>query len=316
MLRGLDGIAREHYNELSPLILGRLGGLRVRQKSFIIANLKRILIGKPNDLALLKQEYINHCTGPGASRLRLHTINRGLVSVFNYKHFTVTKATYYCGYDLAKKLKVNTCPYCNRNYTVTIARKKRTTRPDFDHFLPKKNNPLLALSFYNLIPSCLVCNRSVKNQNPVAYGEFIHPYEEGFDTAAKFNVLPLNADSAVGLGNSFSVDLEYNMLEPVKSDRCKKSFDLFQLKEIYAESHGGEIADIIRRHHISSGRYLEELHSAFPRLGTIEELYSVAFGNVYHEDDFITRPLSKLTRDVVEQLTFLNPLAKMPKLIK
>jgi len=165
------------------------------------------------------------------------------------------------------------------------------------------------------VPSCLVCNRSVKNQATVNYGDFIHPYEEGFDSAAKFNVIPLDTDSAVGLGNRFTVGLEYNAIEPIKAKRCKKSFELFQVQDIYNESHGGEIADIIRRHHISNGRYLEELHDAFPALGTIEELYRVAFGNVYSTDDFITRPLSKLTKDVVDQLTFMNPLIKPVKLI-
>lgn len=315
LLRNLDNIAEEHYIKLSPVILGRLATLRVRPRNFITANLRRILVGKPAELALLKAEYLTYCTAPGQYRLNANTVNGGLAAVFNYKHFAVTGAAYYCGYDLAKKLQVNTCPYCNRNYTVTIARRRRVTRPDFDHFMPKKVNPLLTLSFYNLIPSCLVCNRSVKNQSMVNYGDFIHPYEEEFGSTAKFNVIPLDADSAVGLGNKYSVGLEYNTLEPIKAARCKRSFELFQVQDIYNESHGGEISDIIRRHHISNGRYLEELHDAFPALGTIDELYRIAFGNIYKEDDFIGRPLSKLTKDIVDQLTFINPLIKSVKLI-
>jgi hypothetical protein len=67
---------------------------------------------------------------------------------------------------------------------------------------------------------------------------------------------------------------------------------------------------VIRKHFISSGKYLETIHKAFPELGTIEELYKVAFGNYYQEDDFINRPLSKLTKDVVDQLVFLDPINK------
>ena len=35
-------------------------------------------------------------------------------------------------------------------------------RPQFDHWFPKKKYPLLAISFYNLIPCCTYCNSSVK----------------------------------------------------------------------------------------------------------------------------------------------------------
>lgn len=76
------------------------------------------------------------------------------------------------------------------------------------------------------------------------------------------------------------------------------------LKEIYEESHNGEIAEIIRKYHISGGKYLEQLQIAFPMLGSINELYRIAFGNFYYEDDFEQRPLSKMTKDIVDQLAF------------
>ena len=88
----------------------------------------------------------------------------------------------------------------------------------------------------------------------------------------------------------------------------KIRFILFKLKEIYQESHGGEIADIVRKHVVSNGMYLEKMKNAFPGLGGIDELYRIAFGNFYHEDDFEKRPLSKLTRDVVDQLMFTLPV--------
>lgn len=185
-MRNLDEIAKKHYEELSPLVSGRLHGLKVRQRDFIRRNLKEILIGKPKDLLEINRAFLAYCTLAGSQhRISGASALVGLKSVFNYKHFTVTNAGYYCGYDLASSLNVTTCPYCNRNYTVTVDRKKRTTRPDFDHFLPKKDYPLFGLSFYNLVPSCLICNRSVKNQQEVIYGEVIHPYEEGFGTDRK-----------------------------------------------------------------------------------------------------------------------------------
>lgn len=267
-------------------------------------------MSKPSELIKVNQDFAAYCTAAGGTgRMAPGNVYRGISKAFNYKHFTATKATYYCGYDLAKSLNVPTCPYCNRNYTVTVDHPQRLTRADFDHFFPKKYYPLLQLSFYNLVPSCLICNRSIKNQKPMVYDAIIHPYEEGFGTAAKFSHIPLDPESALGLSNNYSINLITNPLEPIKTNKCIKSFELFQIKAIYEVSHGWEIADVVRRHHVSNGRYLAMLHSSFPDLGTVDELYRLAFGNYYHEDDFVNRPLSKLTKDIVEQLVFLNPFS-------
>jgi hypothetical protein len=306
LLRNLDKICEEHYNELQASITAKLPGLAVRQRTFITANLKRILTSKPDELIKVNNEFRTFCTAPGSGKLK--HIYKGLSSVFNYKWFTKKDATHYCGYDLATKLNVKTCPYCNRNYTVTVADgKSRIVRPDFDHFFPHKQYQLLALSFYNLIPSCLICNRTIKNQAKIVYGKYIHPYEEGFNDALKINYFPRDVDSSVGIKTNFEILTLPNSLQPQKAKKCQNSFNLFKLKEIYKESHNGEIADIIRKHYISSGKYLEELQKAFPAIGTIDELYRLAFGNYYFEDDFDKRPLSKLTKDVVEQLVFTYP---------
>jgi hypothetical protein len=277
--------------------------LSIRQREFILENLKNILVSKPKELEAINKEYEAYCTASGKHKIK--NTKRGLSSVFNYKWFTRTNSRYYCGYDLAKKLNVKTCPYCNRNYTVTIAEgRKKIARPDFDHFFPHKQYPLLALSFYNLIPSCSICNRTLKNQAKIVYGKYIHPYEEGYGNALKFNYFANDVDSSVGIKTNYEIETINDPFEPLKAKKCLESFNLFKLKEIYKESHNGEIADIVRKHYISNGKYLEILNIAFPSLGGIDELYRIAFGNYYFEDEFEKRPLSKLTKDVVEQLAF------------
>lgn len=306
IIRNLDKICDEHYNSLQASVTAKLPGLAVRQRTFIAANLKRILTSKPDDLARVNEEYKSHCrTAPGR---KMTNIYKGLTSAFDYRRFSKKEATYYCGYDLAQKLNMKTCPYCNRNYTVSVANgRARVVRPDFDHFFPKKQYPLLALSFYNLIPSCPVCNRTIKNQATIVYGRYIHPYEEGYSDALQINFFPNDVDSSIGIRTDYTILTISNPIQPIKATKCLESFKLFKLKEIYEESHNGEIADIIRKHYISSGKYLEELQKAFPAIGSIEELYRLAFGNYYFEDDFEKRPLSKLTKDVVDQLIFSYP---------
>ncbi len=306
LYRNLDQICEDHYTALKPIILAGVVNLKVRQRDFITGHIKEILMSKPANLHNLNKDYIRVCKAPGNTKLKYY--NRGLSKVINYEWFAKKEAAYYCGYDLAKKLNFKTCPYCNRNYTVTVIEDKdRVVRPDFDHFFPKKQYPLLALSFYNLIPSCLICNRTIKNQKPIVHGQYIHPYEEGFGDTVKINYFPLDANSALGLKENYTIILQLNPVEPIKAKRCQNSFELFKLKEIYEESHGGEIASIIKKYHITNGKYLEILSKAFPQLGTAEEFYSIAFSNYLNMEDFEKRPLSKLTKDIVEQLGFTMP---------
>jgi len=58
------------------------------------------------------------------------------------------------GNQLVKELELTVCAYCNRNYI------NGGSGADFDHFFEKSDNQIFALSFYNLIPVCPVCNRA------------------------------------------------------------------------------------------------------------------------------------------------------------
>ncbi|MFX8327742.1 hypothetical protein ABTL71_18955, partial [Acinetobacter baumannii] len=70
----------------------------------------------------------------------------------------------------------DTCPYCNRSYIYYISRRKEI-KPQIDHFFPKSKYPFLAMSFYNLIPSCQTCNGfgAKEEKDPLTEG-LINPY--------------------------------------------------------------------------------------------------------------------------------------------
>ena len=85
-----------------------------------------------------------------------------LLLVFNYTS---------CYDEIQKFLKPldwSVCPYCNRNFIANFEEDKEgvaRTRVSFhmDHFYPKSKFPYLALSVYNLLPSCPTCNVTVKS---------------------------------------------------------------------------------------------------------------------------------------------------------
>lgn len=303
--RNLDEICEEHYRALEKSIRKKIDNTPGRAlqsfRDFLSKNLEGILKGEPKQLIALHSQY---------TRLKRDNQNIDLKKIFNYESFSKNK-TLYNAYTLAKKLNFNTCPYCNRNYTVTVIndRNKKIVRPDFDHFFPQSEYPLLALSFFNLIPCCPICNRTLKGDKKMGINTHIHPYLEGFGQVLRFNYLPGDADSAVGMQNNFNIRLlgpdAPKDVDKLKLAKCRRNAALFQLEPIYTESHSAEVAEIVYKHHVSNGSYLRSLAETFPRIGGRDELYRLAFGNYYQEGDFDKRPLAKLTRDIFDQLNFL-----------
>lgn len=64
-------------------------------------------------------------------------------------------------------LGIKTCYYCETAYVNTYTswdngKQKMRRQFDVDHFIPKDKCPLLALSLFNFVPSCQVCNSRLK----------------------------------------------------------------------------------------------------------------------------------------------------------
>lgn len=306
-LRNLDQFSKEHYNIVKERIIRNASELIPKYDYVFLEenNLFELITAKPVKLLTLNTVYNRDLKCSQLTNPSYNDIIKNISKVIDYEWFT-RGGTTSPAYDLSKKLNFNTCPYCNRNYTITaeLTGKNKGIRPDFDHFFPKSDFPLLALSFYNLIPSCLVCNRSVKTSAPVDSLEYIHPYLEGFDSVYKFNYHPVDHESAIGLNHNLEISFEPNNSQADKVLRCEKNNILFKLDEIYQASHTSEVGDLLRKHYVSNGKYLSILSKTFPEIGSKDELYRLAFGNYYDPDHLEKRPLSKLTKDIVDQLGF------------
>lgn len=118
-------------------------------------------------------------------------------------------------YWLQRQLGVEVCPYCNRMYTTTLSGKCRI-RSDFDHFYPKSRYPYLAVSLFNLIPSCSMCNRKkgdiaeLFNKESSEDISIIYPYDESFDEMhgqISFRMIPHNKEAIVGQSEEFTIEL-------------------------------------------------------------------------------------------------------------
>jgi len=214
-----------------------------------------------------------------------------------YNNFT-TKKKEYDSYDLARKLNVNVCPYCNINATYTVITKngKKITRPEFDHFYDKNTYPILALSFYNLIPSCHICNSTLKGTEKFAIDSHIHPYSASFDKVAKFR-LKIEDSKFYHSLDGFSIKLE------TEDNRARNSIKSFELDELY-QNHKDIVLELIQKEAIYNESYLDELLTQYE--GTLfknrEDLLRLITCGYITDDEISKRPLSKLTKDISQEL--------------
>lgn len=204
----------------------------------------------------------------------------------------------YNAYHLAEKLNIQTCPYCNRLYTKTVLKPYKVTRPEFDHWFPKSTYPLLALSFYNLIPSCHVCNSNVKGAENMSLNKYLHPY---VDTN-------INYQFSYKLNKSNTHEFKIIRDTTSKEDHTIKAF---KIENIY-KTHEEEIQDLVSIKTKYSIRYLLELKKLINTPNSkhrtnLSELYRLAFGTYDDPVRFHKRPLSKMKYDILKELGMYLP---------
>jgi hypothetical protein len=264
-----------------------------------------ILTGKPNELLTIwNKEFIKFKD----SKIRIldnkrkktyKTVN--LISIiFNYTSFRkINTEKKISGFLLAKKLGVECCPYCNRNYTTThVSYINKRVFPEYDHFYHKSFYPLFAISFYNLIPSCNVCNTHFKGSKDAVNESLFHPYTELEPNSFKFKFIPDDVDSLYGAKDNFTLDFEINDLENKTS--LTNSLDFFGIKEIYELCHSDLIKEIVNKKLTYSNKYLEIIKDTFGI--SFEESYRILFETYYEDDKLHIRPFSKLKKDIFEDV--------------
>lgn len=223
-----------------------------------------------------------------------------LLEMFDYGIIKGKKA-----YEIAMMKQVNTCTYCNRQYTLTIGMRKRANggkvskvKPQFDHWFAHEQYPLLGLSFYNLIPSCSVCNSSVKGSAHFTLETHIHPYISP-DSNPDFKFRPvLKYDDEL---KRVRWGVMMKRVPDSKEDHTIN--DLF-LEEIY-DKHGElEVKDIMDFATKNNPTYLKSLFNhvcaELSQDYTQADVYRMLFGVDADIERTLERPFSKLKRDVLE----------------
>jgi len=201
----------------------------------------------------------------------------------------------YGAYNFVESLDLKTCPYCNRNYTFIVNDESGKLRPEIDHFYPKSKYPFLAMSFFNLIPSCPSCNHTKSN---TVKKDLINPYDIK-DGDFTFTYTPKSVDFIEVENQKYNFD---NFEIELKSNQNNQdNIELFKLKELYAQ-HKDIVLELLIKKAYYPQSYIDELSSfGFSK----DEIYRYLFSNYNQEQDLHKRPLSKLTKDISQELGLL-----------
>lgn len=216
-------------------------------------------------------------------------------------------------------LEVRTCPYCNLNYIDAviikddrnyktehkkekISSKNKILRHHFDHYFPISKYPFFALSFYNLIPSCYECNSSLKGDNIVRVP--VNPYVEDYDRMAKFEIEYNKNPKHIKISDIRNLD-DFEIKIKIKDNSFEKKIEdhnkLFELETRYKYRKDYAL-EVLKRKDFFTDDMIEEitrrmLIKKYPK----KCIDSIIWGKFIDSELINKRPLSKLTKDILEQ---------------
>ncbi len=132
---------------------------------------------------------------------------------------------------LVDELNVVVCPYCNDSHTHKVKTDDDVKiLYEFDHFIPKVFAPYLSLSFFNLVPSCHVCNSNLKSTTVFNLKDYIHPYIDDLHSWVSFSTdNPVNINDV----NSFDVEIKTITTNPDEIRKSDNSIALFTIQQRY-----------------------------------------------------------------------------------
>lgn len=179
--------------------------------------------------------------------------------------------------------------YCNRLYTSTVISNKKALviRPTLDHWFPQGQYPILALSFYNLIPSCSPCNSSIKHASNFKLTKNIHPYVDS------------NVTGNYTLQSTYDKSLRSFKIKVISKDnKIRTTLEEMKIAEIY-EHHQSELNDLDLLQKKYNKSYLKDLNRLLGTSLSEKDVYRIMFGVEYEDENFYKRPLSKLKKDIL-----------------
>jgi hypothetical protein len=196
-----------------------------------------------------------------------------------------------------ENIEVHTCYYCNIDFINTFKKNNETKNAfTLDHVLEKADYPFLALSLYNLVPSCYVCNSKVKDSK-ISFDKFSPTNKDfDFDERVKFKSFISSPNLQIEKEQDFYIKLIENY-----SNKYDKYIESLNLNDRY-DYHKYKVLEMIQKRREYPDSRIKELSDLTKK--TQEEVKQDLFG-IYTSEDLHKRPLSKLIKDISEELDLI-----------
>jgi len=200
----------------------------------------------------------------------------------------------------------STCFYCNKDFITNF---DKTSTFQLDHFYDKSTYPYLALSLYNLIPSCSTCNSSKVKGSKNTYehdpkvGSFknercVAPNDKDFDFEEKVKFKLLLNESCKNLQIKTKEDIETPLKENY-SNEYEKYTEVFKLNERY-KAHKDIVFEMMHNAQLYPQSRLKELQNltGIP----YQQIKKDIFNLIDEDEDLSKEPFSKLIKDISNEL--------------
>jgi len=277
------------YKEIANIIKNDLG-----------ISFKKLLIMTPDELhRIVGFIKISLPIIPASDKKKLIAVYKSFRSSISSKSFLA-------------KINLKVCPYCNRNYIFNFSsNKKQEATAQLDHFYDKSKYPYLVLCLYNLVPCCPTCNLRKSNKD-VLKEPILNPYEDNLHNHIKFQshtILSIEEIKIEKEGLNFfdeeRIYLEINQCG--NNDKVQEHIETFNIEPLY-ERHKDIVSELHQKRLIYSDEYIEELFVLFGGdvFSSKEDLLRLVTCGYIEDDKLNQRPLSKLIKDISEELGFLK----------
>lgn len=255
-------------------------------------NLRNLILTNPENLsgliAGISATYPNFVVPNSDENLIL----RNVFISHGYEHQDFEKS------EFIKRINIDTCPYCNRSYIYYLS-KAGKIKPQIDHFYPTNIYPFLALTFYNLIPSCQTCNGfGAKEGNDPLLVDLVNPYLiENHNFRFTYKINHINFLNPLLDKNSVEVKLKHHLTGHT---------DVFKLEQLY-QQHSDHVLELIIKSKVAYlSKYRTYLHSYKGLKFNDAEIDRMILGNYSKEDEIHKRPLAKMYQDIGSELGLIK----------
>lgn len=201
------------------------------------------------------------------------------------------------------------CPYCNRVFIANVrtTRKDKNNKPqptevrgELDHFYSKDTYPYLAISRYNLVPSCPFCNHTKSDGDS---SKLVNPYCLDSHEHLRFDM----AITGSGFAN-METCAKAITIEPHPDEVMKGNVEMFHIEDIY-KTHADYAAEIYYKHILPRPQeYRAYVSKFFASKGmplNTEDEQRLLLG-IYPPSEFSKRPLSKLRYDLAKKYGLID----------